>query len=201
VRGIGAAGARRSPLYAECVDPGTAARTLGVPVDAPREDIERAFRRRARLEHPDVAGDGTAFAAVTEARDALLRAEGWKGVPLETPAGRHRAAAVPRRGFELHPVALASLSGLLILGCVVEGIASTSPFAPVEPVIRSAFLVATVVGYAVTRRRAFGLASGVAILATAAATIAWISFGALLGGAIMVPAVVLLMLHGRNRAL
>jgi hypothetical protein len=182
------------------VDAATAASVLGVPIDASRADIERAFRQRARLEHPDVAGDATGFAAVTQARDALLRAEGWHAAPVDQPAGRHRAP-VSRRGFALHPVALVSLSGLLILGCVVEGIASTSPFAPVEPLIRSLFLVGAVVGYAVTRRRAFGVASAIAIVATAAATIAWISFGALLGGALMVPPIVLLLLHGRNRAL
>jgi DnaJ domain len=183
------------------VDSATAASLLGVPLDASRADIERAFRRRARQEHPDVAGETTEFAAVTQARDVLLRAQARQAPSAEPQGARHRVASAPRRGFELHPVALASLSGLLILGCVVEGIASTSPYAPIEPVLRSLFLVGSVVGYAVTRRRVFGVASAIAIVLTAAATIAWISFGALLGGAIMVPAVVLLMLHGRNRAL
>ena len=182
------------------MDAATAAEVLGVSVDASRADIERALRRHARLEHPDVSGDPTAFAAATEARDVLVRAEGWRAAGAASPPSG-ATAPFPRPGFELHPIVLMLLSGLLILGCLVEGVASTSPYAPIEPVLRSVLLIGAVVGYAVTRRRVFGVLSAIAIVATAAATLAWVSFGALLGGALMAPAVVLLVLHGRNRAL
>lgn len=174
---------------------------LGVPVDATRDDIERAFRRRARLEHPDITGNPTAFAAVTQARDVLVRAEGWSAPPAAPPPGRRRAAPVRQQGFELQPIVLWLLSGALIVGCFVAGVASTSPFAPIEPVLRSVLLVGAVLAYALTRRRVFGVLSAIAIVATGVATIAWVSFGALLGGALMAPAIVLLVLHGRNRAL
>jgi DnaJ domain len=183
------------------VDSATAASLLGVPVDASRADIERAFRHRARLEHPDVTGNQMAFAAVTEARDVLVRAQGWSAGGAGPPPARTTAAWAPRRGFELHPAALAALGALLILGCLIAGVGSTSPFAPIEPVLRSALLVGSVVGYALTRRRVLAAVSTVAIVVTAVATVAWVTFGTLLGGAIMVPAVTLLMLHGRNRAL
>ena len=185
------------------MDAATAARLLGVPVDASRADIERAFRRRARLEHPDVSGDPTAFAAVTEARNVLVRAEGWDAPPAAAvpQPGRRRAEPIRRPPFELPPILLLLVSVLLIVGTLVAGFASTSPFAPVEPLLRSVVLVVAVIGYAVTRLRVFGVVSGVAILATAVATIAWVNFGTLLGGALMAPAIVLLMLHGRNRPL
>ena len=183
------------------MDPATAASILGVPVDAPRAEIERAFRRRARTEHPDVTGDPMSFAAATEAHDVLVHAQGWLAAGPGSATGWTVAPVSPQRGFDLPPVALALLTVLLIFGALVAGIVSASPYAPVEPVLRSAFLVATVLGYALTRRRLLGVLSAVAIIATAVATIAWISFGALLGGALMAPAIVLLLLHGRNRAL
>jgi hypothetical protein len=183
------------------VDPATAASLLGVSVDASRADIERAFRRRARVEHPDVSGDPSAFAAVTAARDVLVRAAGWETPPVGPTAGRHRVTAAPRRGFELPLVAVVLLSIVVAIGCLVAGVASTSPYAPIEPVLRSVLLVGSVAGYALTRRRVLGIVSAIAILVTGAATVAWVSFGALLGAALMAPAVVLLMLHGRNRAL
>ena len=189
----------RSPLtYAENVDSATAASLLGVPVDASRADIDRAFRRGARREHPDITGDPAAFAAMTEARDVLVRAEGWRPAQADLPRMR---APVSRAGFELHPLVLALLAGLLILGCVVAGLASTSPYAPLEPLLRSALLVGSVVGYALTHRRLLALLSAVTIVATAVAILAWVTFGTLLGGALMAPAVALLLLHGRNRAL
>lgn len=174
---------------------------LGVPVDAPRADIERAFRRRARSEHPDVSGNPTAFAEVTEAHDVLLHAQGWLVAPTASPSGRTYAPVPSQRGFELPRTALALLTVLLILGALVEGVASASPFAPAEPLLRSALLVAAVLAYALTRRRVFGVLSAIAIAATAVATLLWISIGALLGALIMAPAILLLVLHGRNRAL
>ncbi|MFC0681156.1 J domain-containing protein [Lysobacter korlensis] len=183
------------------MDPATAARVLGVSLDASRADIERAFRRRARLEHPDLTGDATAFAAVTQARDVLVRAEGWRTAAADPPRARTTGASAARRGFDLPPPVLALLCVLLVAGSLVEGLASTSPFAPLEPVLRSGFLVGTVVGYALTRRRVLGILSAIAIVTTAVATLVWVSFGSLLGGALMAPAIVLLVLHGRNRAL
>ena len=54
---------------------------LGLPLDgrlAPTE-IHQAFRRTAKLMHPDVGGDAHAFLALSAARDALMHAPGKKG--------------------------------------------------------------------------------------------------------------------------
>ena len=51
---------------------------LGLPLEgrlAPTE-IHRAFRRSAKLVHPDAGGDAHAFLALSAARDALMHAPG-----------------------------------------------------------------------------------------------------------------------------
>jgi hypothetical protein len=51
---------------------------LGLPLDgrlAPTE-IHHAFRRTAKLMHPDAGGDAHAFLALSAARDALMHAPG-----------------------------------------------------------------------------------------------------------------------------
>jgi DnaJ-like protein len=48
-----------------------ARRTLGVSPAATAEDIERAFRRRARTLHPDRGGDPDRFRELLAAREAL----------------------------------------------------------------------------------------------------------------------------------
>jgi len=45
---------------------------LGVTRHADREEILKAFKRRARSLHPDVSGDDTAFKRLNLARDVLL---------------------------------------------------------------------------------------------------------------------------------
>ena len=47
--------------------------TLGVSPGASRDDLTRAFRRLARITHPDKGGDPERFKAVTEAYDAARR--------------------------------------------------------------------------------------------------------------------------------
>lgn len=45
--------------------------TLGVPRDATRDAVRRAFRSRARRAHPDAGGSTEAFGALCRARDVL----------------------------------------------------------------------------------------------------------------------------------
>lgn len=48
-----------------------AARLLGVPASAGEAEVERSFRMRARLAHPDHGGDAEAFRELLEARRVL----------------------------------------------------------------------------------------------------------------------------------
>ncbi|MGH8910117.1 MAG: J domain-containing protein [Egibacteraceae bacterium] len=55
------------------MSPDRARRLLAVPPDAARDEIERAFRRLARVHHPDRGGDAGRFAELVAAREVLLR--------------------------------------------------------------------------------------------------------------------------------
>jgi len=49
-----------------------------LPADAPKADIEAAYRRLAKIHHPDVGGSSAAFAQVERAHDQALRDIGVK---------------------------------------------------------------------------------------------------------------------------
>lgn len=50
----------------------TALQLLGVPLGSSENEIESAFRKSARLHHPDVGGDPAKFRAILAARNLLL---------------------------------------------------------------------------------------------------------------------------------
>jgi hypothetical protein len=50
------------------------ASVLGLSGDFSRDDVERAFRAKAKLTHPDRGGDSAAFQKLAAARDRLLSA-------------------------------------------------------------------------------------------------------------------------------
>jgi hypothetical protein len=47
---------------------------LGVRPNAPRSEVERAFRERAKVAHPDMGGSAAEMAALNAARDRALSA-------------------------------------------------------------------------------------------------------------------------------
>jgi hypothetical protein len=49
-----------------------AARLLGVPLPANRDEVQTAFREMARANHPDSGGDAAKFRETVEARDTLF---------------------------------------------------------------------------------------------------------------------------------
>lgn len=53
-------------------------RILGISPSATWEDIEKAYRRKAKVHHPDLGGDGDAMRALNEAY-ALLKKSRGKG--------------------------------------------------------------------------------------------------------------------------
>ncbi|HNR31402.1 MAG TPA: J domain-containing protein [Candidatus Hydrogenedentes bacterium] len=48
-------------------------RLLGVSPSAPWEEVERAYRRKAKIHHPDLGGDEDAMRALNEAYAILKR--------------------------------------------------------------------------------------------------------------------------------
>jgi hypothetical protein len=48
-------------------------RMLGVSASAQWEDIERAYRKKAKLHHPDVGGDGDTMRALNEAYSRIKK--------------------------------------------------------------------------------------------------------------------------------
>jgi DnaJ-domain-containing protein 1 len=48
-------------------------RLLGVSTSAPWEDIEKAYRKKAKIHHPDLGGDEDAMRALNEAYSLLKR--------------------------------------------------------------------------------------------------------------------------------
>jgi curved DNA-binding protein CbpA len=78
---------------------------LGVPRGADRQQVIRAFHRRARNGgHPDTGGDARTFDEIVRARDVLLdrAAYEWRGRSTRTTA-QPRATASPTAPPRVHP--------------------------------------------------------------------------------------------------
>lgn len=67
--------------------------TLGVPADATAGDIRTAYRRNAKVHHPDVGGDPGVFAAVSAAYDVLSDSHDRAMYDVERSLAQHRSAA------------------------------------------------------------------------------------------------------------
>jgi len=78
---------------------------LGVPRGADRQQVIRAFHRRARNGgHPDTGGDARTFDEIVRARDVLLdrAADEWRQRSTRTTA-QPRATASPTAPPRVHP--------------------------------------------------------------------------------------------------
>jgi hypothetical protein len=49
---------------------------LGISPSAPWEDVERAYRQKAKIHHPDRGGDGDAMRALNDAYSTIKRLRG-----------------------------------------------------------------------------------------------------------------------------
>jgi hypothetical protein len=163
--------------------PDAAADLLGVAVDASPSDVEAAFKRSARLTHPDLVATGSTadvadasarFVAITEARDVLLARQ---LVSVAVPS------VVPVRVW-----------------CVILVVAATlavfgGPFGAGLNLVVLGPLAITALALAVTRRRGFLVATVVLGGVWAALTAGFASFGALASLAILLaPLVAIIVL-------
>ncbi|MFJ3956414.1 J domain-containing protein [Arthrobacter sp. NPDC090010] len=71
---------------------------LGVPVTASTQDIKAAYRRAARISHPDLGGDPERFRAVTLAYEVLVDQKTRAGYDASYGGGSSRAGTSPAAG-------------------------------------------------------------------------------------------------------
>ena len=104
---------------------GEAAFLLGVPVDADSDTVRHAWRRWARIAHPDVGGDPAYFTQLDAARRILLH-------PLPAPvfAAKPKARALWSQVLRkpAHPFALGVAGAITILIAALPAL-SPVPFA------------------------------------------------------------------------
>ena len=163
-----------------------AARVLGVSVDATVAQVETAYRRRARETHPDRSGSDDAFIRVSAARAALLNA-----VSIEPPVHLPPKPSIPL---------IVTWVGVLLVGIFIATFNNETPLGIVEPIVRYVVLIVSLVAYAVTGRRVWLVVSCVAIALTAVLTIAFVSFGGLVGLLVLVAPIYGLLLMGIRQA-
>lgn len=167
--------------------PDAAAAVLGVRVDATHEQIEAAYRAKARESHPDRgSADAEAFVRATEARDVLLA----RPMVVAPPS-----ASVPRWSWRL----FAAWVAVILVAVFVSTFRAPEPLGPIEPVLRYGALGGALVGYALTGRRVFFWLAVVAAAWVAFVTLAFTSFGPLVGLLLLIAPFYGLTLLGRAR--
>ncbi|MES2093842.1 MAG: J domain-containing protein [Actinomycetota bacterium] len=190
-----------------------AARLLGITPAATPAEIERAFKQRARMWHPDRFADGSPaqsaaaaakFIRVTEARNLLLRPAAEprparprvdsqsSTEPRFTTAGSQFAALPP------HSRATAVWTFLLIVASILTVIGGPLPFSPWN-VLLLVPLGISAIAYASTGRRGALIATLVFGAVNAALALAFASFGSLLALEILLAPVIALVVLGRRR--
>ncbi len=162
-----------------------AARELGVSVDASPAEVETAYRRRARETHPDRSGTDDAFIRISAARATLLNA-----IILEPP---RRVPAKPSSRLILTWV------GVFLVGVFVATFRNDLPLGLVEPIVRYLVLIGSLVAYAITGARQWLIVACVAIGLTLIVTLAFVTFGGLVGMLVLVAPIYGLLLMGIRR--
>lgn len=164
---------------------------LGVTADAPRPEIDAAYRRAARALHPDLDGaEPAAFIRATEARQVLIDLPRAEPVPLVVAHRGRRPLSWP---------VLVTWIALLVFAVAVSIGGSDLPLGPIDPILRWASLAVGAIGFGVTGRRGFLVLTVIAIAATAVLTIVFTSIGALLGMFLLAAPLYGLLVMGRSR--
>ncbi|NEM90110.1 J domain-containing protein [Galbitalea soli] len=159
--------------------PDDAARILGVAPGASLEEIERAFRARARESHPDllpdaprerVAAASEAFVRLTDARALLTGLRDREpGVPV---------VIVRRR--PLNRWALALWCAALGVGLIVSILGGPAEYSLADIALRLVPLAIAAVGFAVTGRSVFLIVLIATTVVSLALTLVFATFGSLL---------------------
>jgi hypothetical protein len=177
-----------------------AAATLRIRPDASPQDVERAYRRRARSVHPDRmvgASDGQIssatgeFATLTEAHEVMLRELAER--PVEAVLEPEPGAPVRTGRW----IVIGWLSVILVAG-IVSYYGGALPHSTGDVLLRLLPLAAVATAYALTGRRVFYAATIALLAASVLITLALATFGSLIAlGLLLVPIVGLLVLGRR----
>ncbi|MEY4031630.1 MAG: hypothetical protein RL573_542 [Actinomycetota bacterium] len=109
---------------------------LGVPRDADEDSIRRAFRTRARLEHPDTGGDASRMTALLDAyKEALSLASRRTGPQA---GGRVHGSRAERdvASFTVDALPVVAHEALLMVAAMLGDVAEDEPPYLLEFLIR-----------------------------------------------------------------
>ena len=158
-------------------------------MDAGRAEIDAAYRRAARVLHPDRGSEEPgAFIRATQAREILLAAMVVESQPRVVRGPRPISRAL-----------LITWISLLVFAVAVSIGGSSLPIGPLDPILRFGLLAVGAIGFAVTGKRPFLIAGIIAIAATAVSTIAFTTLGGLLGMLLLAAPLYGFLVMGRSR--
>ena len=196
-----------------------AARLLGVSEDGTPAEIERAFKQRARMSHPDRLTGATAaqsraaaseFIRVTEARNLLLKMAAER-VDTGTGAGTGAGLSAPRiteslvytsdptpRSFPRRSGATLIWTFLLVVASVFCFLGGTLPLSPWNLLL---LVPLNIFAIAFARTSRHGAFVGTLVFGSvnAAVAVAIASFGSLVALEILLAPVIALVVIGRSR--
>jgi DnaJ-class molecular chaperone len=72
---------------------------LGLPTDATKDEVKQAWRRLAKLHHPDAGGDATTFHQLRLAYETAYRLAPTERDPTPCPDCRGRGKVQEPQGF------------------------------------------------------------------------------------------------------
>ncbi|WP_411698741.1 DnaJ domain-containing protein [Conyzicola sp.] len=178
--------------------PEDAAEVLRLRPNASAEDVERAFRARARLVHPDrlsgasadqVAAAAAEFARLTEAHRVMQR------VIAEAPIIATIDPDGPPRGPRW--LIIGWLAVMLVAG-IISYFGGALPYSTADVVLRLLPLAAAATAFALTGRRVYYAATIALLAASVLITLALATFGSLVALGLLLVPVIGLMVQGRK---
>ncbi len=175
--------------------PDAAAAILAVSPDASRDEIERAYRQRARVSHPDrlagapagdVATANAEFARVSEAHAILLAQLAAGEQPIYVVRGR--------RSWRL----FAAWTALLLIAVTLSFYSTTPFFSDIDHGVRVILLGVCALAAALTGRRGWEVSTLLLLAVTALATAINANFASLVTLQLLIVAVLGLLTVGRR---